>query len=80
MKVALKIGSFLGLGLTVIPAILVFLELIEWNTHATLMAIGAVLWFATAPFWLVNDEAAQRNEAQDVVFTEPGAIDNTPNG
>ncbi len=59
MKNLLKIGSALGLGLTVIPSVLVFSGTLSWDTHATLMAIGALLWFATAPFWLLKDEPAE---------------------
>jgi hypothetical protein len=56
MRLLLKIGSFIGLGLTVMPAFLVFLGTITWDTHAFLMAVGALLWFATAPFWMIKEE------------------------
>jgi len=59
MKYILMVGSFLGLGLTVVPAFLVFSGMLTWDTHAVLMAVGALLWFATAPFWMVNEDAAQ---------------------
>lgn len=59
MKYLLKTGSFIGLGLTVVPAFLVFSGTITWNTHVALMAFGAVLWFATAPFWMVREGATQ---------------------
>jgi hypothetical protein len=52
MKPMLVILSFLGLALTIIPAFLVFGGIITWNTHATLMLAGMILWFVTAPFWL----------------------------
>ncbi len=55
MKYTLKAGSFLGLGLTVIPAFLVFSGALTWETHAFLMATGALLWFCTAPFWMYGD-------------------------
>ena len=58
MKNLLKTGSFVGLGLTVVPAFLVFSGVLTWDTHAVLMAIGAVLWFVTAPFWLYRDNPA----------------------
>ena len=58
MKYLLKAGSFLGLGLTVVPAFLVFSRTLTWNTHAVLMAVGALLWFVTAPFWMVEEDAA----------------------
>ena len=52
MKPLLKILSFVGLGITVVPSFLVFAGTITWGTHATLMFVGTVLWFGTAPFWM----------------------------
>jgi len=52
MRSWLKVISFVGLGLTVVPALLVFAGSIPWATHARLMMVGTVLWFATAPLWL----------------------------
>ena len=49
MKLLLRILAVLALGLTVIPAILVFQEVIAWQTHAHLMLAGTILWFITAP-------------------------------
>lgn len=58
MKHLLKAGSFVGLGLTVVPAFLVFSGTLTWHTHAVLMAVGAVVWFTTAPFWMAGDDSA----------------------
>ena len=55
MKPLLIFASAVGLGLTVVPAFLVFAGTINWGTHATLMLVGALLWFATAPFWMPHD-------------------------
>ena len=55
MDVVLKIISSIGLGLTVVPALLVFAGTIDWRTHAVLMMIGTLLWFLTAPFWMQGD-------------------------
>ena len=52
MNALLKLLSALGLALTVVPAALVFLAGLAWETHAVLMGVGTVLWFATAPFWM----------------------------
>lgn len=52
MMALLKLLSVIGLGLTVVPAFLVFYGVIVWETHARLMLLGAVLWFATAPLWM----------------------------
>lgn len=56
MKIVLMILSFIGLGLTVVPAFLVFAGTIEWETHANLMMAGTILWFITAPFWMKKDK------------------------
>lgn len=55
MNVLLKIISFAGLALTVVPAALVFAGTITWDTHATLMLVGTVAWFATSPFWMQEE-------------------------
>ena len=52
MNALLKAASALGLALTVVPAVLVFVGGLPWDTHAWLMVAGTVLWFATAPLWM----------------------------
>lgn len=56
MSLLLKFLSAVGLGLTVVPAFLVFAGRLPWETHATLMLVGTVLWFVTAPFWMESDD------------------------
>ena len=65
MTAILKLLSAVGLALTVVPAFGVFLAGWDWQTHATWMAIGTVLWFATAPFWM-------RDAAPDEELWEQG--------
>ena len=52
MKTLLQLLSLLGLVLTVVPSLLVFLGKIPWELHSQLMLAGMVLWFVTAPFWM----------------------------
>jgi hypothetical protein len=52
MKLILKILSAVGLGLTILPSMLVFSGAITWQTHAGLMVAGMLVWFATAPGWM----------------------------
>ena len=52
MTTLLKLLSAVGLALTIVPAALVFLAGMDWDTHALLMGVGTALWFATAPFWM----------------------------
>jgi hypothetical protein len=56
MKILLMAISFAGLILTVVPAFFVFAGSITWQTHARLMLLGTVLWFATAPLWMGRDD------------------------
>jgi len=60
MRYLLTAGSLLGLGLTVVPAFLVFSGILTWEKHAVLMAVGALLWFATAPFWMVKEDVTTK--------------------
>ena len=55
MKTLLKLASLAGLLLTVGPAFLVFAGRIPWSTHATLMLVGTLLWFLSAPFWMKKE-------------------------
>jgi len=52
MKLFLKIGSLIGLLLTMTPPILIFLGKIDLDTTKLLMTLGMVAWFSTAPFWI----------------------------
>jgi hypothetical protein len=52
MKAFLKVLSLIGLLLTMIPPVLVFMGKIELDTTKLLMAIGMFAWFVSAPFWI----------------------------
>jgi high-affinity Fe2+/Pb2+ permease len=52
MKLLLKLISFIGLALTVIPAFLVFAGTIDLSMHKNLMLAGTLFWFIPAPFWM----------------------------
>ena len=51
MKLLIPILAISALGLTVIPAFLVFSGAMQMDVYKTLMTIGTVLWFVTAPIW-----------------------------
>jgi hypothetical protein len=55
MKTLVILGSLCGLGLTIVPSILVFSGVLPWQTHADLMIAGMVLWFITSPLWMKKD-------------------------
>lgn len=56
MQFILKVLSYIGLILTVVPSFLVFAGVIELSFHKTLMLIGTLLWFLTAPFWMNKEK------------------------
>lgn len=55
MRQIVRLISFLGLLLTIGPSVFVLYGVISWNLHASLMLVGMVLWFSTAPFWIRSD-------------------------
>lgn len=52
MNYILKVISVLGLMLTVIPSFLVLNGVMEMEYYKSLMLIGTISWFVTAPFWI----------------------------
>ncbi len=77
MKKYIKIISFTGIGLAAISAVLVFKGIIPVKTHFTMLTIGMVLWYATAPFW-----QRSKSLADEEYESYPTDIfnDNTPMG
>ena len=57
-KTLLKIISFAGLILTLVPSFLVFSRVIELDNNKILMLIGTILWFGTSPFWMNKSKAS----------------------
>ena len=51
MNAILKIISYVGLGLTIVPSLLL-LAGFPSAQHTLLATVGMMLWFATAPFWV----------------------------
>lgn len=51
-KAILIILSFIALAMTVVPAFLVFANVISLQEHKHYMFAGTIIWFATAPFWM----------------------------
>lgn len=60
MKYLLIILSIIGLGLTIIPSFMVFTGALAFELNKILMAIGAVLWFLTAPFWINREGSGEK--------------------
>lgn len=58
MRTILKILSFIGLGLTILPSVLVLTRTIDMELNKTLMMVGTLLWFGTVVFWMNKNEKA----------------------
>ena len=52
MRIVLQFISLAGLLLTILPPILFFKEDISHTQQNAYMAIGALIWFLSAIFWL----------------------------
>jgi len=52
MRKLLILISLLSLLLTLTPSFLVFFGVITLELNKTLMLIGTIGWFATAPYWM----------------------------
>lgn len=52
MKTIIKLISVIGLALTLVPAFLVYQGSIDLDMNKTLMLIGTLCWFFTAPYWM----------------------------
>lgn len=51
MKMLMPVIAILGLGLTVVPSMMVFSGTMELELHKKLMTVGTILWFIAAPLW-----------------------------
>ena len=56
MKLLIKSISYIGLGLTLIPSILVFTGNISFDSSKILMFVGTIIWFISAPSWMNKAE------------------------
>lgn len=52
MKNIVKLISYTGLLLTLLPAFFVFYGVISFDTYKWLMAAGTIVWFGSTPFWM----------------------------
>lgn len=58
MEKFLKVLSFAGLILSLLPAFLSFAGLISFEQFKILLVAGTVLWFSTAPAWINKKKTA----------------------
>ncbi len=56
MTLVLRLISYLGLALSVIPPVLVWAGKLDMATNYVLLNIGMVLWFGSAIFWIKPDQ------------------------
>ncbi len=59
MKSIIKLISYLGLGLTIVPAFLVFYHVMTLELYKSLILLGTLLWLASAPLWIFKNVEKQ---------------------
>ena len=47
-----KLGSFIGLMVTIVPCLLYFQETITLDSVKLATLIGTAIWFASTPLWM----------------------------
>ena len=62
MKSMLKIGSLVGLMMTILPPVLFFLGKMEMASMKLWMGIGMVIWMVTAPFWINKSAGSEQSQ------------------
>ncbi len=62
MRRIFKILSAAALLMTIVPPVLYFQGMIPLATNHTIMAVGMIIWFITAPLWI--NEKINREEDQ----------------
>jgi hypothetical protein len=55
MRMSLRVVSWLGLALTLLPSFLVFGGALSLDAFKSMVLAGSILWLATAPFWVNQD-------------------------
>jgi hypothetical protein len=56
MQTVLRLVSFLGLTLSVVPPLLLWAGRIDLATNHALLIVGMFLWFGTAIFWIKHEK------------------------
>ncbi len=57
-RFVLKAISYLGLAMSILPAFLVFGDVVSRGTYLWLMILGMAMWFGTASFWVRRDQVS----------------------
>lgn len=55
-KLILKVISFIGLALSIIPSILFFVGTISRDNYLSAMVVGMFMWFGAAVFWVKKED------------------------
>jgi hypothetical protein len=56
---SLKVVSWLGLALTLLPSLFVFAGALSLDACKGLVLAGSVLWLANAPLWINQDRSRE---------------------
>ena len=65
MKNLLKLLSLVGLILSIVPPVMLFLGKMEMDSMKLWMGVGMVAWMVTAPFWINKKMEDGRLETEE---------------
>ena len=65
MKNLLKLLSVVGLILSIVPPVMLFLGKMEMDSMKLWMGVGMVAWMVTAPFWINKKMEDGRLETEE---------------
>lgn len=57
MRILIPLVSIIGLALVIVPACLYLADAVDKPRMQSLMLVGTVLWFVSAPLWMGRDES-----------------------
>jgi hypothetical protein len=63
MKLVLKIVSWMALALLVVSPLLFYSEKISLEQNKVLLLVATIIWFATAPFWILRRDRTEEESA-----------------
>jgi uncharacterized protein YqgC (DUF456 family) len=64
MRIVALITALIGLVLTIVPSVFVFLGNLSWGDHSQLMFIGMLLWFIFAPIGMKRRKLDMENKEE----------------
>lgn len=60
----IKIASWVALGVTALPCLLYFANIVSLDWVKVISLIGSLAWFGTTPFWMGRIQSVDAQEVE----------------